>query len=165
MNDPASTLNHARAEHTHAFTLPLPAAEAFSFFEPVGEMRWAQGWHPVFATPDDAVLHEGSIFVVTTRDASGGEVVGIWTIVDYQPPHRIAYHNVLIGVRATRIAVTLRNTTEHSCEISVGYRYTGLSPAGDHAIRAITSASFSQMIEGWHEAIREHLKRAGPGSE
>lgn len=157
--------DHARAEREHAFAVARPLAETFTFFEPVGEQRWAEDWQPVFATSADATLHDGSVFTVTSPASSDGPPVSsVWTITRYEPPRAIEYHNVLLGLRATRIAVWCAAAGPDGTCVTVRYVYTGLSAAGDAMIRRITPDSYRQMIAGWGAAIAAYLQRGTPAS-
>jgi hypothetical protein len=154
---------HARTEHTHSFTVARPLAEAFVFFEPVGEKNWAEGWAPVFATPADAQLHNGSVFTVE-RPHGGTTLSSVWTITRYEAPRVIEYHNVLIGVRTTRITVSCESVADGETHVAVRYVYTGLSDTGDKAIAQITDASYREMIDGWGAEIAAFLKRGTPAT-
>ena len=105
---PNSSGTHLKATHEHSFVLPLAAAEAFTFFEPVGEKRWASGWDPRFATAGDARLHEGSVFTVDRPNPHGRPPTpSVWIVTRYIPPRSIEYHNVLIGQRTSHISIRL----------------------------------------------------------
>lgn len=80
------TARHARAEREHAFTVALPLAEAFVLFEPVGEKNWAEDWRPVFASPEDAALHDGSVFTVTHAHPIHGRIESVWMVIEYLLP-------------------------------------------------------------------------------
>lgn len=156
---------HARAEHSHAFIVARPLAETFGFFEPVGEKKWAEHWAPVFATPTDAKLHNGSVFTVERPSPHGGPPVSsIWTITRYDSPNAIEYHNVLIGVRTTRITVSCESVAPAETRVTVRYVYTGISESGDKAIGEITESSYREMIESWGKSIADYLKRGTPAS-
>ena len=156
---------HARAEYMHSFELPLPPADAFVFFAPVGEKRWATDWQPVFASAPDADLHNGSVFTVDRPNPEGGTPIeSVWTITRYEPPHTIEYHNVLPGLRTTRITVSVAQITPDRTRVTVRYVYTGLTSKGDDAIRQITPEGYRQMIESWGAEIDAYLGRGTPAS-
>ena len=154
---------HAYVEREHAFSVPLPAAPAFAFFEPIGEKNWAEGWQPVFASPPDARLHDGSVFTVDHPHAHGGAITSVWTVSRYEPPQLIEYRNVLPGVRATCISV--RCTPQGAgTRVTVRYVYHGLSAAGDALIAQMTPTAYATMIDGWGSAIADYLRRGTPAS-
>lgn len=163
---PATAIaGRARAEFEHDFTVARPPAEAFVFFEPVGEKTWAEDWQPVFATAADAQLHNGSVFTVERpRPGGGAPMASVWTIARYEPPHGIEYANVLIGVRATRIAVRCEPDGPAATRVTARYVYTGLSAEGDAAIAQVTADSFREMIESWGTSIAAYLTRGTPAS-
>ncbi|HYC70119.1 MAG TPA: SRPBCC family protein [Opitutaceae bacterium] len=161
---PAPCAARARAVREHAFVVPLPPAECFVFFEPAGEKLWAEDWQPVFATPQDATLHDGSVFTVERPHPHGGApIASVWTITQYDPPRAIEYRNVLAGLRATRILVRCEPAGA-ATRVVVRYVYTGLSDEGDAAIREVTPAAFAQSLEGWGAAIAAYLRRGTPAS-
>jgi hypothetical protein len=153
-----------RLEREHSFIVARPRAEAFRFFEPVGEKNWAEGWRPVFATEHDALLHDGSVFTVVTRHADGTTIDSVWTISRYDPPHVIEYRNVIVGVRVTRIVVRCDAAVPSGTRVTVRYTYTSLSAAGDAALASITEEKFRAMIDGWGQAIAAYLERGTPAS-
>lgn len=162
---PPVSAGHVRLGRESSFTVARPPADSFSFFEPLGEKRWADDWQPVFATAADARLAVGTVFTVERPAAHGGErVSSLWTITRYEPPHAIEYFNVLLGIRATRIAVRCEPAAPGQTRVTVRYTYTGLSAAGDAAIGAISETAFSQMIAEWSRAIARYLERGTPAS-
>lgn len=162
---PLPTAQHLRLEREHSFILGLPPADALGFFEPIGEKRWAEDWQPVFATPADAQLHDGSVFTVSRPHPAGSAPVdSVWTVTRYEPPRTIEYRNVLAGLRATRISVRCEATTDRHTRVIVRYVYTGLSEVGDAAIAEVTETAFAKSIEGWGQAIAAYLRRGTPAS-
>lgn len=158
------TAGHVRAEREHAFTVPLPPAGAFTFFEPLGEKNWAEGWHPVFATPDDARLHDGSVFTVEAKSPEGSPLHSVWAVSRYEPPRLIEYRNVLTGLRATQITVRCEPGGPGATRVTVRYVYHGLSPEGDALIGQITPEVFRSNVDGWGAAITAYLKRGTPAT-
>lgn len=162
---PAPTsANHLKASRSHSFTVALPLANAFTFFEPLGEKRWAEGWHPVFATPDDLPLHNGSVFSVDIPRPDGGVTQSVWSVCRYDPPQCIEYRNIVLGVRATRIQIECSAASKTETRVTVRYEYTGLSTAGDLFIGQMSLARFAAMIGEWDQAIADYLKRGTPAT-
>jgi len=156
---------HLKAAYEHSFEVALPAAEAFTLFEPLGEKRWAADWQPVFASPGDARLHDGSVFTVEYPGRHGGaRMLTVWTITRYEPARAIEYHNVLPGLRTSRIKVALTEVSGRRTRVTVSYIYTGLSAPGDDAIRQITPETYRKNIESWGSEIAAYLKRGTPAS-
>lgn len=176
----AEVAAHRRLEREHAFVVELPLAEAFVLFTPVGEKNWAEGWRPVFMSPEDADLREGSVFTVTSAAPLGGDDVhSVWAVSRYAPPAAIEYRNVLIGLRATHIAVRCEALAEDAgaatslptasrarahTRVTVRYVYHGLSEAGDAFIAQMTEEKFRAMIESWSAAVAEYWRRGTPAT-
>jgi hypothetical protein len=154
----------SRASREHALTVALPPAEAFTFFEPIGEKRWVAGWDPRFPVPADEALQNGSVFTVLRHGKGGEAIESIWTITRYDPPREIEYANVLVGVRATRITVRCEPAPSGATRVSVRYVYTGLSQAGDEEIAGMTEGAYRAMIDGWGPEIAAYLERGTPAT-
>jgi hypothetical protein len=152
---------HAKSAREAAFKVSLPATEAFKLFEPIGEKQWAEGWNPVFASPADALLHDGSVFTVEGVHPKGGPLHSVWTVSRYEPPRLIEYRNVLVDLRATRIRVSCAALGEKETQVTVNYEYTGLSKDGDEFVAHLTSEHFKAMIAKWDESIATFLAKVG----
>lgn len=178
---------HQRLEREHAFIVELPLADAFVLFTPVGEKNWAEGWRPIFASPEDAELREGSVFSITSVTPAGGEVHSVWVVSRYAPPASIEYRNVISGVRATHITVRCEAIEDSASggavaplvssssssstpaarsrtRVTVRYVYSGLSEAGDAFIAQMTEGKFRAMIESWSTMIAAYLVRGTPAT-
>jgi hypothetical protein len=156
--------HHTHATREHSFLVARPPSEAFGFFEPAGEKLWAEGWQPVFATDADTALHDGSVFTVDLPEPDGRTIHSVWTITHYDPPHRIEYRNVLIGLRATQITVRCEPAASDATRVIVRYAYHGLTPEGDRLISQMTPEAFRSCIEGWGTGIAAYLDRGTPAS-
>lgn len=154
---------HVRTEREHSFTVALPPAEAFTFFEPIGEKRWAEGWQPVFASAEDARLHDGSVFTVESSHPDGTVIRSVWTVSRYEPSRLIEYRNVLLGLRATQITVRCEPQVSGT-RVTVRYVYHGLSEQGDQLIGKMTTDAYRTMIDSWGTDIADYLKRGTPAS-
>jgi hypothetical protein len=165
-NPVPTTVNaqHARADHEHAFTVGLPLSEAFVLFEPVGEKNWADAWRPVFASTEDAELHDGSVFTVTRSHPVHGTVESVWMVSRYEPPNRIEYRNVETGRRASLISVRCEAAGERTTRVSVRYVHTGLSKEGDEHVTKMTESAYREMIDRWPKMIANYLKRGTPAT-
>jgi hypothetical protein len=159
---PAKNAGHLVATRSHTFKVHLPLADAFTLFEPVGEKNWAEGFDPVFATPESSTLGDDSIFTV---EASHGGVKHqtIWLITRYdRAAALVEYRAVYPGVRVARITVRCRASAESETTVEVTYRYTGLSADGDEYIAGMTEGKFGEFIETWNSAIGAYLARGTP---
>lgn len=156
--------NRAYASREHSFVVVRPPAEAFVFFEPVGEKLWAENWRPIFATAADARLHDGSVFTIDYPQPDGGALHSVWSVTRYDPPRHIEYRNVVLGQRATEIAVTCESTSSGSTKVTVRYTYHSLGNDGDAFIEGMSAVKYRTMIEGWSDAIAAYLKRGTPAT-
>lgn len=157
-------LGRLRLEREHSFNVALPLAQAFVFFEPIGEKLWAEDWQPVFVSAEDAALQAGSVFIVPTRTPSGRPVEAVWSVARYEAPDLIEYRNVIPGVRATCVRVRCKADGPERTRVVVRYTYHSLSDEGDEFVRGMTGEKFSAMIDSWGEAIAAYLVRGTPAS-
>jgi hypothetical protein len=158
------TAGHSLVTRSHTFTVHLPLAETFMLFEPVGEKAWADGFDPIFATPESANLGADSIFTHETSHG-GAKQQTIWLITRYdRAAALIEYRAVYPGVRVAHITVQCHVSDRPDTDVEVTYHYTGLSDEGDHYIATMTEKKFGEYIEGWASAIRAYLARGTPAT-
>ncbi len=161
----SSSLPHLSVTRTHSFTVPLPKPNAFILFEPVGEKLWAEGWSPVFATPDDATLSDNTIFTRTVTHQGKPAQTSTWLVTRYDRPGGvIEYRAVVPGLRVSRITVRCRESRESETLVEVTYRHTSLSNEGDLFVQGMTEEHYRASIEEWNTAIRAYLARGTPAT-
>lgn len=158
--------HHRRLAREHHFTVALPLDEAFTFFEPVGEKRWADGWRPLFLSTEDAALaRRQRVYGHHARTAGKrNRPCRLNRVPLPASPQQIEYRNVLIGLRATWIVVNCEAAGDNATKVTVRYVYHGLSEAGDAFIASMTQEKFEQMIESWSDAVAAYLVRRTPAS-
>jgi hypothetical protein len=162
MPPPTKNAGHLVATRSYTFKVHLPLADAFTLFEPVGEKNWAEGFDPVFATPESSTLGDDSIFTVEAFHG-GVKHQTIWLITGYdRAAALVEYRAVYPGVRVARITVRCRASAESESTVEVTYRYTGLSADGDEYIAGMTEGKFGEFIETWNSAICAYLARGTP---
>jgi hypothetical protein len=138
-----------RAERSHSFVVALPLAEAFELFTPEGERAWAQGWDPRYMYPADGRTEQGMVFVTTHN----GETT-IWTMVRHDRPGGIVeYLRTTPGSRVASVLVQCTATDAARTRVTVVYRFTGLSEAGNEYVRSMDEAHYRVFIDGWGTAI------------
>ena len=140
------------AEHalrTHSFIVALPAARAFRLFEPEGERAWAEGWEPRYVHPADGHAEEGMVF--TTGHGSEDT---IWMLVRHDPQAGIVeYARVTPGSRVATVLVQCASLEAARTRVTVIYRFTGLSDAGNALVRGMDEARYRAYIDSWAAAI------------
>src|ERR1700733_12363008 len=108
-------MRHRLSDRIH---VALPPDEAFQLFTPRGEREWAPGWDPTFPAPSSDDSEPGTVF---ETEAHGHR--GTWLVTDRVRGRQIAYAQVIAGLRAGRIIVTL-DATEQGSEVEVVYEFT-----------------------------------------
>jgi hypothetical protein len=140
-----------------------PPGEAFRFFTPEGERRYVPGWDPEYLHPSDGALVEG----LTFRTTHGGEQT-IWLVSAYDPGGgAVDYVRVTPDSRIGTVAIRLAparagdgSRDDAATDVTVTYRLTSLSSAGDLKLAAF-EASFPQQMASWERAIGALLSRSG----
>ena len=140
------------AEHavrSHSFIVALPVARAFRLFEPEGERAWAEGWEPHYLHPADGRTEAGMVF--TTNH---GAEETIWMLMRHDPRAGIVeYARVTPGSRVASVLVQCAPLEAARTRVTVIYRFTGLSEAGNALVRSMDEARYRDYIESWAAAI------------
>lgn len=124
-----------------------PPADAFIFFTPEGEKRWVAGWEPEYLHPAEGALQEG----LTFRTRHGGEET-LWLVSRLHGATEVDYVRVTPGSRIGIVSIRLATAGAAASDVTVRYRLTGLSPAGDAAVEAF-AAAFDQYLRTWEHLI------------
>ena len=98
-----------------------PAREAFEFFTPSGERRWAPGWDPRFPAPPADETAPGTVF---TTLHSGQET--IWVVTAREPGRSISYARVTPNGRAGTIEVRCVDLGDRTTRVEVTTDLTAL---------------------------------------
>ena len=129
-----------------------PLDRAVVFFTPEGERQYVAGWDPEYLHPADGALVEGLTFR-TTHNAERT----LWLISRCDiATGRIEYIRVVPESRIGVVAVAL-SPSGSGTEVSVTYRMTALSAAGEAALRTF-AAGFDAMIASWERSIAAVLE-------
>ena len=137
-----------------------PLTEAFRFFTPEGERLYVPGWAPEYLHPEEGTLAEG----LTFRTKHGGEDT-IWLVSKYEPDYgAIDYLRITPDSRIGIVMVRLASSPGEGeapglplTDVTVTYRLTSLSTAGDRKLAAF-EAAFADQIASWERSIAAVLK-------
>ena len=147
--------NALHSEVAHTILLPLPIADCFPLFTPIGERAWVPGWEPDFLWPSDGRTQKGMVFLT----GHGAEET-FWTVVDFdENNHYARYCRVTPGSRSVLVEVRCAATGPEETEVEVRYIMTGHNDAGNEAVRAFVGA-YPAMIEEWRTLILKWIARA-----
>ena len=123
-------------------------ADAFRFFTPEGEREWIADWDPEYLHPPDGALAEG----LTFRTMHGGETT-LWLVARCDlAGGTIEYVRVTPDSRMGVVSVRLTAAGANASDVSIGYRLTALSDAGEEKLEAF-AAGFQQMLATWEQSI------------
>jgi hypothetical protein len=143
-----------RTERSHSFVVARPLAESFALFTPEGERAWAQGWDPRYVYPADGRTEQGMVFITTHNQETT-----IWTLVRHDPGAGIVeYLRVTPGARIASVLVQCAGIDAARTRVTVVYRFTGLSEAGNAYVRAMDEPHYRAFIDGWDSAIEAAAK-------
>ncbi len=142
---------HARQQLTDTFHVNTPPEQAFTLFTARGEEAWVPGWTPTFptATVDDTSV--GTVFTTRAADRTAA-----WVVVASDPGRTIRYAQVVPGMRASLISVSLSETSGGGSEVTVSYDVTALSAAGDEHLTQFAH-DYPEFLLGWQAAISAYL--------
>ena len=126
------------------FEVKAPTREAFEFFTPSGERRWAPGWDPRFPAPPADETAPGTVF---TTLHSGQET--IWVVTAREPGHRISYARVTPNERAGTIEVRCVDVGDDTTRVEVT---ADLTPLDGTEVE-----SYAQYLATWERLIAAAL--------
>ena len=130
--------------------VPLPPADAFLLFTPLGERDWVPGWEPRFPQPVDDDTEPGTVFVTDGHGAST-----VWVVTARERPRMISYARVVSGDRAGAVTVRLESAGEGS-EVEVAYELTALVPEAEAELARFADG-YAAYLQSWERDIAAHL--------
>ena len=137
-----------------SFVVALAVDPAFELFSPLGERFWAPDWHPELLFPRDAAWTPGQVF----RTCSGAnEVVWLVAALDLEA-HEVEYHRVETGRHVARVHVRCLARADGGTDVTVRYRFVGLSEPGNHEIAQMNPQTHAARMLSWQSSIERHLQ-------
>jgi len=136
----------------------------------VREADWIPGWRYQLIYSDSGVAELGCIFTTedgavesekysSSSNGSAARATGsTWICVDYDPAaFRIAYVWIKPGRVATELWIRLTTAGNSQTHSHIRFRYTGLSPEGNHDVESYDRGWFEAKMRGWESAINHYL--------
>jgi hypothetical protein len=156
-----------RVTHEYIQTNAASPERVFPLLCPVREADWVPGWRYKLIYSDSGVAELGCIFTTqesavesekySRSNAPASAVETTWICTEYDPAaFRIAY----VWVKPSRVATELliQLTGEDGQTRShIRFRYTGLSPEGNHDVESYDRSWFEEKMRGWEAAINHYL--------
>lgn len=145
-------------ERSGSFELDMPPDKALPLFTAPGEELWIPTWDPVILSGDG--YQAGTTFVTTNHGTTT-----YWLVTDYNPEAKHAqYVRVTPGANTGTVDVSIAANENGGSTISVTYRLTGLSEAGNAKLeKSYGASSYAAMMEEWRVMIiasRETIEAA-----
>lgn len=130
--------------------VPLPPADAFVLFTPLGEREWVHGWEPRFPRPVEDDTEPGTVFVTEAHGEST-----VWVVTARERPRTISYTRVTSGDRAGTVTVRLESVGE-GAEVEVAYELTALVPEAEAEL-ARFATGYAAYLQSWENDIAAYL--------
>lgn len=131
------------------FLLDLPPGHAFPLFSPEGERAWVPDWDPAYLHPTHPSQAVGTLF----RTTHSGEET-LWMVLTYSPAEGTAcYCRITPGSRIGTVEVQCQEQASGHTSVRVAYSLTGLSPAGNEVLKALSPAKYEEMLSDWQNLI------------
>ena len=138
----------------HIITIEATPPAIFPLLCPVREGEWLDGWvgRPIFS--QSGYAEENGVFA--TEHA--GESDTIWFVTMRDPAtYRIEFVVFIPQLQVFRLHVQVNPGAAGTSTIGVRYIRTGLSDAGNEAVRA-SAARFNAVMTNWERTMNHFLK-------
>lgn len=146
---PGSRFRPLHVERSGELTLPLPLGHVFPLFSSEGERAWVPGWDPDYLHPDHPSNAPGTLF----RTSHSGETT-YWLVLTYDPGQATArYSRFSPESRLGTVQVHCHEEAPSQTRVSISYALTGITPAGNAVLAALTPEKFAAMLRDWQRAI------------
>jgi hypothetical protein len=169
-----SAFKSLRVSHEYTQSNFASPEKVFPLLCPVRESEWVPGWQYRLIYSDSGVAELGCIFttphaVPSTASQEGQNSEGrsslaeetTWICVDYDPlTYRIGYVWVNPELVVAELRIQLEADGDGNTRSHIRYRYTGLSPEGNHEVERYDEKWFAQKMQGWERAINYYLRTA-----
>lgn len=133
---------------THEFQVDAPTDPVFALFDPIAERDWVPGWEPQAVAPPELSCEPGSVFFL---DREHGRE--IWTVLSHDPRRHVAEYLATTPDFQQRWITVKCSEADQSTRVSVSYRLTALSDAGQAALADFTEAD----LRAWEAPVRAAL--------
>lgn len=154
---PAELFRPLHISRKGVITVDLGAQDTLELFTPEGERRWVDGWQPEYLYRAGGGDEIDTVF----RTRHGGEET-LWIVLDHDLEEGTAsYSRLTPGSRLGTVTVSVDGIDERSSWVEICYEMTGLSPAGNEALRALDAKAFRAMLDDWQQRIAGTLTSSG----
>ncbi|HYL16020.1 MAG TPA: hypothetical protein VEV41_23500 [Terriglobales bacterium] len=157
-----------RVAHEYTQIHPASPNQVFPLLCPVREAEWVPDWQYRLIYSDSGIAELGCIFTTPNTTAAlrqASEAQNLpqaeitWITVDYDPAAlRIAYVWINPGRVATELRIQLEATSDGAARSHIRFRYTGLSPEGNHDVESYDRKWFERKMRGWESAMNHYLR-------
>lgn len=136
-------------------TIDASPEKVFPLLCPVREAEWLDGWRCTMLHSQSGLVEAGAVFS-TPRE---GEPDTVWVVTKYDPSKfRIEFTRFTHRSRICVLKIGVRPRDQSSSYVDIAYTYTGISPAGNQFIDALTEEGFRADMKHWEDAVNHFLK-------
>ena len=129
--------------------------KVFPLLCPVREAEWLDGWQHTMIYSRSGLVEEGAVFS-TPRD---GEPDTVWVVSKHDPStYRVEFTRFTYQSRTCVLKIAVLPRDEGSSYLDIEYIYTGISPAGNQFIDALTDDIFLADMTHWEDSLNHFLK-------
>ncbi|MBN1892071.1 MAG: hypothetical protein JW780_04755 [Clostridiales bacterium] len=136
-------LPSVRKTRESKMTLDFKASDIFPLLCPVVEYDWFPSWGCTMVFSDSGVAELNAIFI--TKNPDGSPVV--WTIITYDPPHKIEFSIVNGIMTVERLSISLSSVSGNKTEILWKVINTGYSKDSIEEVSNLKDEEFKNFIE------------------
>lgn len=144
----------AHSETEFQFTVQAGYERVFPLFGALEEMKWAEGWKPLFVYPSPAHDQRGMVFT-----AAHGDTTSTWVCTAYdEAAGFVQYVYMVHELVVTQINIHVTKAGAAETQVSVVYERTALSAAANEHIAHLAKMDASSGPE-WAEAINGYFAK------
>jgi hypothetical protein len=149
-----------RIVHEYTQTNPASPEKVFPLLCPVREGDWLPGWQYQLIYSDSGVAELGCVFTTPNPPSSGSpSAEKTWIVTDYDPKaFRIGFVLIDPARVITELGIQLEAAEALMTRTHICYRYTALSPEGNHELGTYDKKWFEARMKNWETTINHYLR-------
>ncbi|MCV2884028.1 hypothetical protein OE749_04910 [Aestuariibacter sp. AA17] len=141
-------------ERISSFELSMPPEKALPLFTAPGEILWAPGWNPNILSGDG--FEKGTAWLT-----QHGNITTYWHVSKYDIENKQAIYTMITPDETMgTVSVAISSNDKGGSVVSVTYKLTGLSKAGNKKLTTHYSKThYPKMIAQWKSWIESNMDK------